>query len=77
MGLVKQPLALAWESQSLPAEVRIEKKELALKAAPPLADFSAIVPATVRLPLFLQLHVDRDGSGGGFERHSHIRRTPC
>src|SRR5262249_28758945 len=61
MGLAKQPLKLTWEPQALPTEIREPTKEVLLTASDKQgAMFSAIVPPSVRWPLFVQLHVDGD-----------------
>ena len=56
-------VALVWDSQSLPTEVREPTKEAAITAVIPQAEFSAKVSSTIRWPLYFQIHVDRDPRG--------------
>jgi hypothetical protein len=64
MALAKQPLKLTWETQALPLEIREPTKESLLTASDKQgAMFTAIVPPSVRWPLYLQLHVDGDPRG--------------
>jgi hypothetical protein len=64
MGLAKQPLAIAWDGQSLPVEVREATKELPIPAGDgPPAEFTALVSDRAVWPLFIQLQTDRDPRG--------------
>jgi hypothetical protein len=64
LGLAKQPVAVVWDSQPLPPDVREPVKEGMIAAAgASVAEFTALAPATLRGPIYIQLQVDRDPRG--------------